>query len=127
MNPVSWEREPDQLFQGNFLLEFQDGRYHFPCSKAVEILLASYFEILSLRKNTVKMTACTVNSHSEKMKCIFTAFSLSLSFSALTSNFVSAYQALFSTYFPPYFFLIHPSILLRLHLKEEIEFLSTRV
>lgn len=66
MNQVSWEREPDQLFQGNFLLEFQDGRYHFPCSKAVEILLASYFEVLSLRKNTVKMTACTVNSHPEK-------------------------------------------------------------
>lgn len=50
----------------NFLLEFQDGRCHFSCSKAVEILFASCFEVLSKRKNTVKMTACIANSPTEK-------------------------------------------------------------
>ena len=58
VNKVSCEREANQLFQSNFLLELRDGGCHFPCSRLVEILLTSCLEILPMRKHIVKMTGC---------------------------------------------------------------------
>lgn len=66
MNQVSCKGEANQLFQSNFLLELQDGRCHFPCSMVVALLLANSFEILSMRKNTVKMTACAKLVHTQE-------------------------------------------------------------
>jgi hypothetical protein len=70
------KREANALFQSNFLLEPQDRRCHFPCSGLVEFLLVGNFEILSMRKNTVKMTASAVNSYPEKKECISMVISL---------------------------------------------------
>lgn len=78
MNQVSCEREANQLFQSNFLLELLDGRCHFPCSRLVEILLASCLEILPMTKHAVQMTGCASQLPSSERDYVVMIYTLSL-------------------------------------------------
>ena len=115
-------KEPDQLFQSNFLLELQSWKMPFPLLQGSWDPVGKLFCNPSHEKEYSKDDS-PVNSHPEKWNVYSWSF---LFFSALISNLGRAYQALFSTHFSS------PSsscrlILLWPHLKEEIEFLSIKI